>query len=75
MKVLLRPEERDVWLARHRERYQELTVNVPDLKKLKRGKQSWLDAERDIGSIGVRVPNLKQLKRRTQGWLHGCRER
>ena len=29
-------------------------------KQLKRGKCSWLDAERDIGSVGVKVSGLKQ---------------
>ena len=35
---------------------------------LKREKCSWLDTERDVGSIGVKVSGLKQLKIGKQSW-------
>ena len=36
------------------------SVEQEPQKQLKRGKCSWLDAERDIGSVGVKVSGLKQ---------------
>ena len=36
------------------------SVEQEPQKQLKRGKCGWLDAERDIGSVGVKVSGLKQ---------------